>query len=544
MTQSLQYSEKLNRLGKKAVSWRENDTERITAAKKVLEVLEGSNWGEGKEWLAKTVELETNFELGTSEARSYASSNRYIFGTMIQSFLKNYVNRRDQDKQKVLEEGGIVSGYPGVSFEIRTTNKTIQQAGTDGEKICIVLGAGNQNFLTAIDVLNRVFLHKECVLIKHHPLRPWLSEPFEQIFDPLIQLHVVDQVLDDGVEFTQALIKSPQVGHVHLTGAEATYRAIQSTVASDVSISAELGCVTPWLIVPNLWTKKEILNAAKQLAAAKLANGGANCLSPQVLLVAEQWSQKEEFLDCLQKQFLSLPTPRAYYPGSRQRRDQVLEEYNQAPLGPDSDQVALINLGSRNEISNSQVLQNEVFGPLLAIVEIEGGGIHDDASEWLLEKAVPYVNSEAIAGSLSLTLLSPASSKTAAIQSALESLQYGSVCHNLWSVVGYISAQSGGSWGAHPFAADADKSGKGYIGNIFDIQPTLEKTIVKGGTVAKPVIDFSQQVPGFVFDALYVGMLRKDGSALRRLTSLFASRIKTTILRRPATFRVALPPPS
>ena len=40
----------------------------------------------------------------------------------------------------------------------------------------LVLGAGDQSFLTFISALDRSFVHGEAILIKHHPLRPWLLQ--------------------------------------------------------------------------------------------------------------------------------------------------------------------------------------------------------------------------------------------------------------------------------------------------------------------------------------------------------------------------------
>ena len=116
-------------------------------------------------------------------------------------------------------------------------------------------------------VLNRVLLEGECVLIKHHPLRPWLDQPYGVVLAPLLEMGVVGQIRDAGLEEnSRALVRNALVGHVHITGSEATYRAVLADVAATgATVTAELGCVTPWIVAPGEWTLKEIKSAARAL---------------------------------------------------------------------------------------------------------------------------------------------------------------------------------------------------------------------------------------------------------------------------------------
>ena len=65
-----------------------------------------------------------------------------------------------------------------------------------------------------------------------------------------------------------------------------SYKAILSVLEAagkkDVAVTAELGNVTPVLVIPGTWTAEEIRNGAKNVAHMKKANAGSNCLSPQV----------------------------------------------------------------------------------------------------------------------------------------------------------------------------------------------------------------------------------------------------------------------
>ena len=66
---------------------------------------------------------------------------------------------------------------------------------------------------------------------------------------------------------TTALLTDPRVGHVCLTGSEATATAVRATLDGaapprrGVGLSAELGCATPVLLAGGAWTEAELRNA-------------------------------------------------------------------------------------------------------------------------------------------------------------------------------------------------------------------------------------------------------------------------------------------
>lgn len=65
-----------------------------------------------------------------------------------------------------------------------------------------------------------------------------------------------------------------------MTHAQHTH--VLSPVALQVPISSELGCVTPWLVVPGEWSEKELTHQSRALAegiapACWLADAGGSC---------------------------------------------------------------------------------------------------------------------------------------------------------------------------------------------------------------------------------------------------------------------------
>jgi aldehyde dehydrogenase (NAD(P)+) len=55
-------------------------------------------------------------------------------------------------------------------------------------------------------------------------------------------------------------------------------------------ISSELGGVSPIIVVPGRWTSAELRFQAEHVATQRLHN----CIAEQVLVLAEDWPQREQ----------------------------------------------------------------------------------------------------------------------------------------------------------------------------------------------------------------------------------------------------------
>ncbi len=71
------------------------------------------------------------------------------------------------------------------------------------------------------------------------------------------------------------------------------------TPALTKPVAAELGCVTPCLVVPGGWTQRDLEYHADNIVSAKSHNAGHNCLAAEVIITAKDWPQREAFLDAL-----------------------------------------------------------------------------------------------------------------------------------------------------------------------------------------------------------------------------------------------------
>jgi NAD-dependent aldehyde dehydrogenases len=402
-----------------------------------------------------------------------------------------------------------------------------------GNDVALVLGAGNQSFITILDCLQCLFYHpRKPVLIKHHPLRPYLHALCSELFAPLIQRGFLDQIQDGGLEETQAILGHSNIGHVHVTGALTTARAIEDKLKetrSELSeeqiqnmVTSELGCATPWIIVPGKYSSRELKMAAKHIVTGKKMNSGCNCLCSQVVILPHDWEQKDEFKKILVEKIQKIPTDPLYYPGSFDRMEKMIEKYEPNKIrqitshnvdrkihGDDSDFVPtyVVDCGLYGRDGfNDYALKNEAFGPLLALVELPGGSNNE---QYLMDSAVPFVNNkENVYGSLSCSIVYPKKYDMEIIKGATAELNYGCVAWNTWSFYGYFGIAYGGGWGGSKNDSTG-QSGKGLIGNYF-LVPQIQKTIVYSRALTFPlVVDKTFIPPKFIMDFASKVFLRK-----------------------------------
>jgi len=422
-----------------------------------------------------------------------------------------------------------------------------------------VLGAGNQNFLTAVDVIEHAFMHKECVFLKGHPLRPMVAEVFAHLFAPLAARGAFAQCQDADLGGAHgALVSHPAVAHVHVTGSGATHdkivAALKAAGREGVGLTSELGCVTPWIICPGTanggeWKDAEIEHHAEMLAAAFKGNCSMNCLSPKLLVLPSErlWPQRVQFLEALRRKLRELPQMPPYYPGAHERFLNFERAYADAeriesppaqkpgdairsPKFPGQDfrplPSLLVQVGTLGA-ANSYAIENEAFAPVLAVGTVES----PSAAEYPLA-AARAVNQH-VFGTLSCTLITP-DPRDAKLDAAVHALNYGVVCVNMWTALVYPNSL--GVWGGAPGSYSRSKptSGAGFIGNVSGIPG-----VVKGVAYSpfkNSMITMAKPVPVALVEVLHV-VVSGQRCVLGRILSILARQLYRTcagLLRRGA----------
>jgi hypothetical protein len=357
-------------------------------------------------------------------------------------------------------------------------------------RLCLVLGAGNVGSICPLDLLYKLFVEDEVVIVKMNPVNEYLLPLFRRAFRSLVDAGFLE-FTQGGADAGEYLCQHAEVESIHLTGSDRTHDAIvwgptseeqeQRKAAGqpriDKWITSELGCVTPVLVVPGAWSDSALQYQARNVASMVAQNASFNCTAAKALVLARGWDRREAFLEKLHEVFTRLAPRRAYYPGAEERYQAFRAQYpNARVLGPGGTRVVpwtvLPNVPAN---AGEYALTREAFCGVLAEVSLDV----TDPDRFLTE-AVAFAN-EHIWGNLSCVVLVDGATRrrhAEALERALAELRYGGIGVNVWTGANFALGVA--SWGAFPGnTLENVRSGRGVVHNamLFD-HP--EKSIVRG----------------------------------------------------------------
>lgn len=383
----------------------------------------------------------------------------------------------------------LLSGYtgevwlePGITPNgARAAAGLAQRTPTESGGVGLVLGAGNITSIPVLDVLYELLAHNRTALLKANPTQDALVPVYKRAFAPLIGPGLL-RVVRGGPSVGSYLTAHPELVHVHITGSAATFDAIVWGTGSAAArrrrenrpqlkkpITAELGGVSPIIIVPGEWTDADLTYQAEHVATMRLQNSGHNCIAGQVVVMSSDWAQAEDFRTALRRAYANAPERPIWYPGAPSRMDLATEAYPDALVLGDRLLVEI------DEDDDAAALQStEYFAPVLGVVSIAGTG------QEFLDAAVAYAN-EQLQGTLGANLLiDPSTEKTlgAGFDRAVAALHYGSIAINGWTAFGFITPTL--TWGAFPGSTIDDVgSGIGVVHNAL-LLDGVERSVIRG----------------------------------------------------------------
>ena len=434
----------------------------------------------------------------------------YIVARQLRLFARTLREFERRGRPPVVPESGsdrvrVLPGDPidRLFFEHMTAEVRIAPDGTDGlaaasdgasqsDGACLVLGGGNLSSIPPTDVLHQLFVEGRPVVLKTHPASEEFAPLLEEAFAPLIARGLL-AVARGHPDIGRSLVADPRITAIHLTGSARTYETIvfgdgdagrQRRAAGlrllQKPVTAELGNVTPLIVVPGAWSAGDIRRQARHVASMLTHNAGFNCAAVRVVITARRWRQRDAFLDALRAALAAAPPRTPWYPGSAATYEAHRAAHpRHEELGQIStaDQVPWLFLPDLDAASEDPCFRHEAFGPILSEVALDAG----TPAEFVRE-AVEFAN-ERLWGTLAAHLLvHPSGSRDRAIRGAvseaIEHLRYGTVAVNTWAAVAFATGVT--PWGAAPGAVPQDiQSGVGLVHQTMLLRGAT-KSIVRG----------------------------------------------------------------
>lgn len=356
--------------------------------------------------------------------------------------------------------------------------------------VALVLGAGNVAGIPATDTLDKLFVRGKVVLLKMNPVNAYLGPIFQRALAPLVDRGLL-RIVYGGADVGSYAVSHTAVDEVHITGSEASHRAIvwgtdeldrRRRIAAGRPlltrpITSELGNVTPWIVVPARYTRRQLAFQAENVAAMIVNNASFNCVAAKMIVTSRRWPQRQEFLDLVDHVLAATPRRQAYYPGAvaRFRRfapRQIVEEFDRTR----GDRLPWTLVREVSPDRQPHYFQEESFVCVCAETALDAADLPA-----FLEAAADLVN-QRLWGTLAVgVMIHPASRRELAdgpFDQWLARLRYGTVAVNHWPALAYAAMTA--PWGGFPGSTiDQPQSGVGWVHNTL-LLDKVEKTVLQG----------------------------------------------------------------
>lgn len=365
-------------------------------------------------------------------------------------------------------------------------------------KVALVLGAGNVASLPSGDFLNKLFVEGQVVLFKSNPVNAYLGDLLVEGFAALVEPGYL-QIVHGGPDVGAYLSQHSLIDEIHLTGSDRTYDAVVFGPGAEGKqrkgekrpiltkrFTAELGNISPVIVVPGPWSQRDIRAQARKYGTALVANAGFNCVTPRVFIQMKSWEKRAAFNTAIADYIAGLETRQAYYPGAASVHADFTAAHPEAlQLGaPDDGKLPWTFIPDVQSSEAEDIcFRREPFLGLFSETALEAESIID-----FIKKAVEFAN-EGLWGTLCASIVvHPKSLKdpliAAAVDQAVADLRYGSVVINHWGALAYYLAIA--PWGGYPGQDMFDiQSGVGKVHNplMFD---EAEKSVLYAPFISIP----------------------------------------------------------
>ncbi|TFH33169.1 MAG: aldehyde dehydrogenase [Anaerolineales bacterium] len=396
------------------------------------------------------------------------------------------------DRVIFLNVTGDVWIQPGIKPEVALTGKIAKYSDPHYEgKVSLVLGGGNSSMLPVCDSFHKLFVDLQVVMLKLNPVNAHLGPLIEQGLQSLIRRGFL-AVVYGGPEVGAYVCNHPVIEELHMTGSDKTYEAVVFGIGEEGNrrkrerkpintkpFTAELGNVTPVIIVPGPWKSVDIDEYSKHIGTWLTANAGFACLTPRVIIQHKAWAQRERLSNSIREELAHYPNRKAYYPGAFNIHKDFVDAHPEAQLLGDAKPGQLpwtLIPDLDPSVKDDICFRREGFGGISGEVSLGGEDIEE-----FLSTAVEFANNSLWGSLCAILIVHPKSKKdpaiAAAVEHAIAELQYGTVAVNMLAF--YSSYFMVCPWGAIPGHDTYDiQSGIGRNFN-FAMLDGVEKVVVR-----------------------------------------------------------------
>jgi acyl-CoA reductase-like NAD-dependent aldehyde dehydrogenase len=400
---------------------------------------------------------------------------------------------------------------PGLTAEVwmqagDTIEDTVRaQAGAYPEdsrpgKVTLVLGAGNVSALVPADVLHKLFVERSVVVLKPNPVNDYLGPIIEKAFRVLTERGYLE-VVYGGAEEGRYLSHHELVDEIHITGSDKTFEAVvfgsgaegarrkqERTPLLGKRVTAELGNVSPVIVVPGPWSEEEIRAQGTKLAMWLAMNAGCNCLTPRVVIQHASWKHRDALNQAVRETLRQIPPRPAFYPGAEDRHVAFVRAHPKAwqegePGAGELPWTYITGVDSANTEDIS--FTTEPFAPVMSETTLGAAGVEE-----FLAQAVQFANEHLWGTLVAMLIVHPDSLADSAVSQAVEQavsdLNYGTVTINAFPGMGWMLSTA--PWGSAPGQGIYDiQSGTGVVNNLLMFAHPA-KSIVRGPFIQSPDI--------------------------------------------------------
>lgn len=366
----------------------------------------------------------------------------------------------------------------GVTREnLRDTMATFYRQENPTGRVALVLGAGNVSSIAPLDILQKLYVEGQVVVVKMNPIKEYMTPFLEEIFASMIADGYV-RFANGGRDVGEYLTQHDAVEEIHITGGNHSHDAIvygsgpegaerkaRGELLTTKRITSELGSITPILVLPGPWTEADLRYQAERIVTFKMHNAGCNCVSGQVLVLPQDWEQKDALLEAVRTVFREIGPRYPYYTGAEQRYRAAAEAHDGALELIDASEGevprALIMVDAADTQAHS--FRNELFGGQLAVTQLPGR----TAAEFL--RAGVAFSNDVLHGSLGVNIIAhPRTLRELGpvLEEAIADLRYGAIGVNVWCAAVYLLANN--PWGGYAnYPDEMTDSGRGMVHNAF-----------------------------------------------------------------------------